>query len=189
MAKKKEETKKKTEPKKIKKVKLNDKKERYISEEASEIRRFVFILMTIVILLVIVYGVTKIFVKDDNSSDADQVSPGVIDYDIVTVGTMLTKADKEYYVMIYDAEDANAVYYSAIINNYLAKEKALNVYFCDLGNKLNNSYYVGKDGKSNPKAEKLSDLALKELTLIKVKNGKIVKYIENIDTIKSELKK
>lgn len=184
--------KKKEEIKTTKKTKLNnkfDKKEKYVSEEASEVRRFVFILMTIIILLVIIYGITKIFIKDDKGTDSDQVSPGVIDYDIVTVGTMLSKADKEYYVMIYDAEDPEAVYYSAIINNYLDKEKALNVYYCDLGNKLNKSYYVGKDGKSNPKAEKVSDLALKDLTLLKVKNGKIVKYIENIDTIKSELKK
>ena len=54
-------------------------------------------------------------------------------------------------------------------------------------NELNKKYYVGEDKDSNPNATTSSELAFKDLTLIKIKNGKIVKYLETLDTIKTEL--
>ncbi len=182
--------------KEVKKVKLNDKfnkknknAEKYISDESRELKNFIFILLGIIVLVLIVYGVSRIFVKDKETTTDNEVIPGEVNYEIVSIGTMLNRIDKEYYVMIYDVEDPNAVLYSAIINKYASNEKAKPIYFCDLGNKLNSSYYVGKDGKSNPDAQEIKDLALKDVTLIKVKNGKITKYIEEIDTIKKELGK
>lgn len=73
------------------------------------------------------------------------------------------------------------------MNKYMDKEKSNKVYFCDLSNELNKKYYVGEDKDSNPNATTSSELAFKDLTLIKIKNGKIVKYLETLDTIKTEL--
>ena len=171
-----------------KKKKLNDKylkPEKYESEESNEIKRFIFILLGIIVIVLIIYGVSKIFVKEDNSSTR-VTTTGEINYDIVTVGTMFNKVDKEYYVMIYDEENPEAVLYSTIINEYLSTSDSLNVYFCNLGNKLNSSYYVGSDKTSNPKATAIDDLALGDLTLVRIKNGKIVKYVEELDSIKKE---
>ena len=171
-----------------KKKKLNDKYlklEKYESDSTTEAKRFIFILLGIIVLVLIIYGISKIFVKDDNSSTR-VTTTGEINYDIITVGTMFNKVDSEYYVMIYDEENPSAVLYSTIINEYLAKTDSLNVYFCNLGNKLNSNYYVGSDGKSNPKATTIDNLALGDLTLVRIKNGKIVKYIEELDSIKKE---
>ena len=175
-----------------KKVKLNDKvnnkkvkKDKFVSEETNEVKRFIFILISIIVVIVAVYGISKLLIKSEEV-ESDEPTPGVVDYDLVTVGTMLGVKDKEYYVAIYDAENPQAVLFSTIINGYLSKETALNVYFCDLGNKLNERF-ISKDGKTNPKAKKIEDLALGEVTLIKVKDGKIVKYVETLDTIKKEL--
>lgn len=176
---------------KTKKVKLNDKvnkrakKVSNLSDEAREIRNFIIILLGIIIVVLAVYGISKIFTKEKVDTTDEDVA-GQINYDIVSVGTMLSKPDKEYYVVAYDENDTQTVLYSSIISNYLSKEKSLNVYFCNLANKLNSDYYVGKGGVSNPKAKKIEDLALGDLTLIKVKNGKIVKYLETLDTIKNE---
>lgn len=173
-----------------KKVKLNDKANKKIrkvsslSDEAIEIRNFIIILLGIIIVVLAVYGISKLFVKENTDTTDDDVA-GVINYDVVTVGTMLNKPDKDYYVIAYDSESPKAVLYASIVNLYLAKEKSLNVYYLDLGNKLN-SNYISKDGKTNPKAKKIEDLLLGDLTLIKVKNSKITKYIEELDTIKSE---
>lgn len=174
------------------KVKLNDKIDKkiakegkYISDEAREIRRFAIILISIIIVVLVVYGVSKVFIKENKNINEETVTAGVIDYDKVSIGTMLNRNQDEYYVVIYDGEDANAVLYSALINKYISKEKHLPIYYCDLGNKLNSKYY-NKD-KSNPNAKTIEELSLKEFTLIKVKNSKIVKYIENLDTFKSEL--
>lgn len=175
------------------KKKLNDKankkvkEEKYISDEAKEIRTFVFILIGIIVVVLIVYGVSKLLIKEEDDSKTDEITTGEIDYDIVSIGTMLNRNISEYYVIIYDIDDTQAVLYSSLINSYSSSEGAKKIYFCDLGNKLNANYYVGEDGTSNPSAKTISELKLGNLTLIKVKNGKIVKYIEELDTIKTEL--
>ena len=174
------------------KQKLNDKLikknlAKYENDDASEIKRFVFILLGVVLMIVVVYGVTKVLTKEEVKS-SDDVTAGEINYDITSIGTMLNKLDSEYYVMIYDQEDTNAIYYSTLVDNYSTKKSALKVYYCDLGNSLNIKYYAGDSKNSNPLAKDIDDLALKDLTLIKVSKGKIVKYIESVDKIKEELK-
>ena len=160
------------------KVKLNDKEhklkngkgEKYISEDAKEVRNFLIILFSIIIVVLIIYGVSKIFIKDQALETEKTVTEGKIDYDIVSVGTMFNRNYDEYYVAIYDEENPRAVLYSAIITKYINNEDSAKVFFCDLGNKLN-----------------INELAFKDLTLVKIENGKIVKYIEDFDTFKEEL--
>lgn len=181
------------------KVKLNDKianksnkkqktlkTDKYISDEAREIRNFVIILIGIIVIVLIVYGVSRIFIKEDNFNTERIVQTGKIDYDKISIGTLLNRNYSEYYVALYDAEVPKAVTYSAVITKYLEKKDAIKVYFCDLGNPLNSKYYVGEEGTSNPEATEISELALGNLTLIKVENGKIVKYLEGFDAMKSE---
>lgn len=176
------------------KIKLNDKVnnkkiniDKYESEEAKEVKRFIIILFGIIVLVLGVYVVTKALSKDDDSNGRE-VTAGEIDYDIVSVGTILNKSDKEYYVIVYDGTVSEAVYYSALVNIYMNKEGSLPVYFCNLNNTLNKEYYVGNEN-SNKKAQKTSEFAFGDLTLLKIKNGKITKYIEALDTIKEELSK
>ena len=162
------------------------KKEKYVSEESVEVKRFVFILLGIIVLVLAFYGITKLIDKKDNSIDIT-VTEGEINYDITSIGTMLNKNDDEYYVMIYNQESTDAVLYSSIINKYTSGENSLNVYFCDLGNKLNEQYHVKEGSKTNTNASSIDELALGDLTLIRVKKGKIVKYIESLEAIKKEL--
>lgn len=51
---------------------------------------------------------------------------------------------------------------------------------------LNAKYHVGEGGITNPDAKTISDLALGDLTLIKVTDGEIVEYHEGLDAIKTE---
>lgn len=166
------------------------KEEKYISEESKEMRNFLIILFSIIIIVLIVYGVSKIFIDDEPTEDSGRtVQTGQIDYDKVSIGTMLNRNYSEYYVAIYDEEDTNAVVYSSIITKYLENEDAIKVFFCDLGNKLNSKYYVGSDGETNPNAQDISELALGDLTLIKVENGEITDYIEGLDAFRAEFSK
>lgn len=168
---------------KLKKAKLNDK---YDADSASEIKRFIYILLAIIIVILIVYGVTKLF-SDETTTTTTTVTEGEIDYDKVIIGNMLSRSETEYYVMIYDLEDSKAVLYSSIISIYDNSDDAIKIYYCDLGSLFNESYYVGSEGESNPNATSIDELALSDLTLIKVKNGKIAGYYEGLDAIKSEL--
>ena len=173
----------KVKTKNIKKVDID----KYTSEESKEVKKFIIILLSIIVLVLAVYGITRLINKDKDNNDDRTVTAGSIDYDKVSVGTLFNRADDEYYVIVYDGEASNAIYYSALMNKYMNKEKSNKVYFCDLSNELNKKYYVGEDKDSNPNATTSSELAFKDLTLIKIKNGKIVKYLETLDTIKTEL--
>ena len=182
-AKKQEKLNDKVKTKNIKKVDID----KYTSEESKEVKRFIIILLSIIVLVLAVYGITRLVNKDKDNNDDRTITAGSIDYDKVSVGTLFNRADSEYYVIVYDGEAPNAIYYSALMNKYMDKEKSNKVYYCDLSNELNKKYYVGEDKDSNPNATTSSELAFKDLTLIKIKNGKIVKYLETLDTIKTEL--
>ena len=161
--------------------------DKYTSEESKEVKKFIIILLSIIVLVLAVYGITRLINNNKDNNEDRTVTAGAIDYDKVSVGTLFNRADDEYYVIVYDGEASNAIYYSALMNKYMDKEKSNKVYFCDLSNELNKKYYVGEDKDSNPNATTSSELAFKDLTLIKIKNGKIVKYLETLDTIKTEL--
>lgn len=161
--------------------------DKYTSEESKEVKKFIIILLSIIVLVLAVYGITRLINNNKDNNEDRKVTTGAIDYDKVSVGTLFNRADDEYYVIVYDGEASNAIYYSALMNKYMNKEKSNKVYFCDLSNELNKKYYVGKDKESNPNATISSELAFKDLTLIKIKNGKIIKYLETLDTIKTEL--
>ena len=45
---------------------------------------------------------------------------------------------------------------------------------------------MSDDGQTNPDATSISELALGDLTLIKVENGEIAEYLEGLDAIREE---
>lgn len=171
--------------KKMEKKIKKETKWRNLTDEQREVIRFVLIIVIIIIFVLGVYGISKLLIKDKEEVMTNKVTPGAINYDLVSVGTMFNRPIDEYYVIIYDSSKNESIYYSGLINKYTEENKALKVYLCDLDNKLNQKYYVG-EGKSNPKAKDINDLALGDFTLVKIKNGKIVKYIETVEGLQKE---
>jgi len=171
---------------KIKNIKMGDTS----SDDENVVKKLVVITVIIAILIAIVYGVTEIIKSKDETPDSNiQAS---INYDKVSVGTILNRPYDEYYVLVYNSEDAKAVLYSTILTKYMknSKEKDyIKIYYCDLNNNLNNKYYnVGNDNKSNTNVNAIEDFDFGDLTLLKVKNNKVTKYLENLDEIKKILK-
>lgn len=162
---------------------------RYVSETEEEIRKFVIIFVIVIISVVGIYFLSKYIVdkRDESSSNTSATVTGKVDYTAITVGTLLNRPYNEYYVMAYNSEDTDAVYYASIFSKYEQKENSNKIYFCDLNNSLNSSY-VSENDKGNTKATSINDLSFGKITLLKIKNQKIVKYIENIDDIQKELK-
>lgn len=174
------------------KKKMNNNKQikeiKYVSDEQKEVMHFIFILVVIVVIVGAVYGVSKIFIKDTNdATNENEVTSGTINYDLVTVGNMLNRSDSEYYVAIYSKKDTKAMLYSTVINKYANQPDSLKIYFCNLDSVFNRSFYVGSDKESNPSAKSIDDLAFGDFTFVKIKNGKITEYIENLDSVKKEL--
>ena len=163
-AKKQEKLNDKVKTKKIKKVDID----KYTSEESKEVKKFIIIFLSIIVLVLAVYGITRLINKnkDDNSNDTT-VTAGSIDYDKVSVGTLFNRADDEYYVIVYDGEAPNAIYYSALMNKYMDKEKSNKVYFCDLSNELNKKYYASQSFAVNK--EDRAAVKIKNIMLVKIR--------------------
>lgn len=169
------------------------KKEKYHTEEEMEMTQFIKILVVLVILVLGVYFFTRIFVtkdlfgKDDSSS---VTTKGEYNYNATLIGNMFNRPEKDYYVMIYDTENINAVYYSGLISNYsngTNKDKALPIYFADLNNGLNKKYVTEDKNLVNVNTTDFDKFKVGELALIKVSNGKIAKSLTNEDEIAKEL--
>lgn len=161
---------------------------KFVSEEQNEIIRFIKVLLVVIVVVVAVYFGTRIFVTKDllqKDNTEDKVQAGSVDYSVTILGSSLTRREKEYYVMAYDSTSTKASKYATLLSQYVKQKKHEKVYFADLNNHLNKEYYT-KDG-SNPKATSVSELKVGDLTLFKVKDGKIISYVEDFEKIKEIL--
>lgn len=160
---------------------------KYETEEQLEIKKFFIVLLGLVIIIVGVYFFTRAFVTKDLHKESDGVSytEGKINYDVVVVGTMLNRPAKEYYVIAFSDEDTNATYYNTLVSKYMKNEKTLAVYYLDLDNDLNKEY-IATDENISKSFTTIKDLKLGNLTLMKVKDGKVTKFITKENEIKKE---
>lgn len=172
---------------KIKNIKIN--KSLDDDDDESTIKKLIIITVIIVVIIGIVYAATELIKKDNDSNLVNENAIAEINYSKVTVGTMLNRPYNKYYVLIYNANDEKAVLYSTIMTKYMEKENSKKIYFCDLNSKLNADYYnINDNNKSNPNAKNVEDFNFGDLTLIKIENGKIVQYVEDLETIREILK-
>lgn len=175
-----------------KKVKNINAKNLGVSEDENEIKSFIIIVIVIAVIAGIVYFVTEL-VANKEPEYQKTVTQGEVDYDIVSVGTLLNRPYDDYYVLVYDADSDDAMKYSTTMSKYIQnnskEDNYKKIYFCNLGNFINSAYYnVGEDNKSNPKATKIEDFDFGDLTLLQIKKGKVVKYVEDYTIIQDLLK-
>ncbi|MBE6154905.1 MAG: hypothetical protein E7163_04980 [Firmicutes bacterium] len=173
-----------TDKKKAKRIK----KEKYQTEEQTEIIRFVKILVAVIIIVLGVYILTRIFVTKDLLNDTNtpkQTTAGQINYEITNIGSMLNKKEKEYYVIMYSSENLDAVYYSTLASKYSQNKNALKIYYANLDTELN-QMYVDAD-KENLNPVNLEDFKVSNLALIKIKDNKIEKSFNTENEIATEL--
>jgi len=160
------------------------KQEKFYTEEQKEIRSFVRILTVILVIFLGLYIYGSI--KGDNKNKIERTNKaGTVNYETLIVGTMLSKPDKEYYVLAFDSNSLDNNYIVTLANSYKSSTKALPVYTIDLSSEFNKSYVASESAYDK---EDLSLIKFKSTTLVKVVDGKISKFIEDEDTIIKELK-
>lgn len=165
-----------------------EKNRKYVTEEQAEIKRFIFVLVGLIIIIVGIYFFTRAFITKDlfNKTSDVKYTEGQINYDVAIVGNMLNRPLTEYYIMAFAGTSTQVNYYNTVVSKYLNEENALKVYYIDLDNALNKDY-VAKDEKASTTFKSIDELKFGEITLLKVKNGKVTKFITNVDDIKNEL--
>ncbi len=164
--------------------KVNNDVIRDINEDTNTIKKFIYILIGVAIVTVCLYFISsKLLVKDGVDDTDDTNVEETISYDTVLGGNVFNRPEDEYYVLAYDSSSLKASYYAVLISTF-DKTKG-NIYFMNLDLETNKQYIKEP---TNTKPTKPSELALKEPTLIKIKDGKVDKYLENLEDIEKELK-
>lgn len=165
-------------------------KEYLVDEEVSEFKRFMIVVIILFVILYVVFLFTKFVVNDgDVNIVVLDSTEGAINYNMATVGTMLNKADDEYYVLIFDSESSKAPSYQTGASLYTSQDSddVLAVYHVDLSNVLNSGYLADSENEENVDATTIEDMYFGDITLIKVLDGEVVLYLNDLDSINEEL--
>mgnify|MGYP001038491679 CR=1 FL=1 len=171
---------------KVKKAKRN--KVNYQTTEQEEIKKFLIVVLVVILCVGAIYLCTRAFVTKDlfsKNEEAEQVTPGTINENVAIMGQLLNRPYNEYYAVIYNATGKFSVDMSQLVTKYNSKEKHLHIYTIYLDNSMNADYYDPEN--VNEKAQSVSDIKVGDITLVKVKNGKIDKYIVDYSKMQKEL--
>ena len=154
-----------------------------------EILSFIKIALGVGVVVLIVFGATilmnKLGVFDEGYTKPER-GEIIISYEDATVGTIFNRPDAEYYVIFDDFTENPNQYLTSILFRYSNEEETLPIYKVDMSNGFNTKY-AGEQG--NPSAQKVEDIKINGVTLIKIVNGKNVKFIEGTTNIENELLK
>lgn len=104
----------------------------------------------------------------------------------ILMGETFEKEDSEYIITYYDFDDK--IYsnlYTMLVEKYNSNSKAIPMYKVDLSTNFSKKYMASEEENSNTNPTELSNLKIKGATLIRIKDKKVVKYIEGKDDIKS----
>ena len=154
-----------------------------------EILSFIKIALGVGVVVLIVFGATilmnKLGVFDEGYTKPER-GEIIISYEDATVGTIFNRPNAEYYVIFDDFTENPNQYLTSILFRCSNEEETLPIYKVDMSNGFNTKY-AGEQG--NPSAQKVEDIKINGVTLIKIVNGKNVKYIEGTTNIENELLK
>lgn len=173
----------------VKNKKANQNKVVYRTSEQDEMIKFIVVILVVLLCVGGVYLFTRAFITKDLFKDEVETSEvsqeGKVDYNVAIMGQLLNRPYKQYYAVIYDSEGDYAVDMYSLVASYSKVKDHKHIYTIDLANELNKPYYDAE--KVNKDAESVSEMKVGDITLIKVKNGKIDKYIVDLAKMKKEL--
>ncbi len=159
------------------------------ANNSEEISSFIKILVIVGIFLIIVYGLTVLLVSNKEEVPKDDLNDEKVgetfDYDQTIIGSMFDLDYDDYYVIIYKASASNASLLNELVTTYRDKEDSKKLFYINLDDVLNSSYY-NKD-ESNNKPKNVSEVQVGDYTLIRFKNNKVVDYHETFHDIYSKL--
>lgn len=101
----------------------------------------------------------------------------------ILCGSILNRSDSEYLVLAYKLKEDSVSLYDSLLERYNTGKKNLPLYKVDLSNSRNNICVGENVNISN----NISELKIKEPTLLKIKDGKIIESYTEYETIKTNL--
>ncbi len=157
----------------------------YKTQETEEMKKFILVLGVVLVIIIAIFAISKIFLKE--TAEEYEYQAGTVSTNIAIVGTILNNPENEYYVLAYDTKGTDASAYLTYASYYTNNATSpIKIYYLNLNSSFNQAYYVTEN--SNTKAKAIKDLKMLDGTLLRIKDGKIVEYIEGMDNIASKLK-
>ena len=181
----KNETKKveKKEAVKVEKVKVEEKNKEIMPTTNNEMVKLVKIVLLITAIFLIFYGITLLVTE--KKAEETPVTEATIQYDEILLSSLFEQPNNEYYVLVTKEDDDYLGVYSVYTSKYQSKENKLRLYSANLSNGFNSSYEAEE---SNTNTTKIEELKLKDSTLLKISNKKIVASYEGSTKIIEHLK-
>lgn len=154
-----------------------------VGSEITELRKLAYIFGIIILVFLIFYGIAYLKLNNNNKQEEEIVKN--IQYEEILVNNILNQNKENYYVLIYNDEVDYSNYYYYYVQKYNKNENSLFVYLVDIENAFNIAY---KSDTSNLMVDDISKISIKEDTLLKISNGKIVSSFEGMENIVNNLK-
>lgn len=163
--------------KKLKKI------EAVSNSDSEEIMRMIKVFGGVVLALVSFYFIFAIYNGEIKfGDDEEEAVPVEIQNVRILAGSTFTRMEEEYYVLMYDFEGDNSIFGSTIYNLYAQRTDGHRMYLVDLGHVFNSKYLVDSLDKVN--VSNIDNLAVVDVTLLKVKNGKTEFVKSGVDSVK-----
>lgn len=148
-----------------------------------EVVRIVKIGVVVLVCFAVIYIGTALINKYRNQES--EVETEIQNLEIL-MGETFEKKDSEYIVLYYDFTDK--VYsnlYDMMVEKYNSVNLDVPMYKVDLSTNFSKKYMALEEEASNKNPTSLETLKVKGSTLIRIKDKKVVAYLEGKDSIKN----
>lgn len=148
------------------------------SDELSKLIKIILIVTGIII----VFYIVTVVVTEKTKEASDKSEPVEIQYDSITIGSML-KTNGSFYVLIEDSDDIRLSEYDIFLQTIKANPDAPTIYTADLDSSFNKEYL---SDKTNYESD-MSKFRVKGTTLVRISNHKITDVYDSYDSISKKL--
>lgn len=155
------------------------------SSDSEEVTKMLKVLAVVIGLLVVFYFIFAIATGEISFGNKHKKAQDDIQNIEILAGTTFTRADSEYYVLMYDFDAVDSIVYANLYSMYTQNYNNVKIYLVDLSKKFNTPYVV--EDKSLVKVDEIQNLKVVNGTLIKVENGVGVSYSVGQDQIENTL--
>lgn len=156
-------------------------KENYNDDYTQSAKSILITLGIVVVVFGLFYLITLLINNSKRGLNTKEPTEEVatIQYSEILGDDTFTMMPDEYYVLFYDFDGPSKTYYDYLFTQYASTEGNY-IYKVDLSNAFNTKF---ASTETNKNASKAGELKVKDATLIKIKNGKNVEYVEGTSQV------
>ena len=151
--------------------------------EDFELKKLLFIFIGVIVFFTVAYFIGGI-ITGNIKLKKEKAKETEIQYTEILAESTFKQSEADYFVLFYDFDSNDAILIDAFQSDL---QNTGTVYKVDLSKNFNKNYITDGNLKSNP--SNIEELKVKNPTLVRVKNKKVVNLISGITNIKNYILK